>query len=135
VDDEDHRPDLTLHRDPRLERSPWPFDFLLKPLMGRLDLPPAAALPLIIGMLGSVYGAGIAALIVFPLGAAQMTLMAVFILTAHALIQEGIIQGQPGIHPLKATLVRIGAAIVTVLLMVPWVGSSNPWRPIRPLGR
>jgi hypothetical protein len=51
--------------------------------------------------------------------------MAVFILTAHALIQEGIIQGQSGIHPLKATLVRIGAAVVTVLLMVPWVGSST----------
>ena len=83
------------------------LDFLLKPLMGWLDLPPAAALPLIIGMLSSVYG-GIAAMIVFPFSTAQMTLMAVFILTAHALIQEGIIQGQSGIHPLKATLVRIG---------------------------
>ena len=100
------------------------LDFLLKPLMGWLDLPPAAALPLIIGMLSSVYG-GIAAMIVFPFSAAQMTLMAVFIMTAHALIQEGIIQGQSGIHPLKATLVRIGAAVVTVLLMVPWVGSST----------
>jgi Fe2+ transport system protein B len=100
------------------------LDFLLKPLMGLLDLPPAAALPLIIGMLSSVYG-GIAAMIVFPFSTAQMTLMAVFILTAHALIPEGIIQGQSGIHPLKATLVRIGAAVVTVLLMVPWVGSST----------
>ena len=100
------------------------LDFLLKPMMGLLDLPPAAALPLIIGMLSSVYG-GIAAMIVFPFSAAQMTLMAVFIMTAHALIQEGIIQGQSGIHPLKATLVRIGAAVVTVLLMVPWVGSST----------
>jgi Fe2+ transport system protein B len=100
------------------------LDFLLKPLMGLLDLPPAAALPLIIGMLSNVYG-GIAAMIVFPFSTAQMTLMAVFILTAHALIQEGIIQGQSGIHPLKATLVRIGAAVVTVLLMVPWVGSST----------
>jgi len=100
------------------------LDFLLKPLMGWLDLPPAAALPIVIGMLSSVYG-GLAAMIVFPFSTAQMTLMAVFILMAHALIQEGIIQGQSGIHPLKATLVRIGAAIVTVLLMVPWVGSST----------
>ncbi len=100
------------------------LDFLLKPLMGWLDLPPAAALPLIIGMLSSVYG-GIAAMIVFPFSSAQMTLMAVFILTAHALIQEGIIQGQSGIHPLKATLVRVGAAVVTLLLMAPWVGSST----------
>jgi len=92
--------------------------------MGLLDLPPAAALPLIIGMLSGIYG-GIAAMIVFPFSTAQMTLMAVFILTAHSLIQEGIIQGQSGIHPLQATLVRIGAAVVTVLLMVPWVRSST----------
>jgi hypothetical protein len=44
---------------------------------------------------------------------------------SHGLIQEGIIQGNSGIHPLKATLVRIGAATVTVLLMAPWVGSST----------
>ncbi|MBN2437328.1 MAG: iron transporter, partial [Deltaproteobacteria bacterium] len=100
------------------------LDFFLKPLMGLLDLPPAAALPLIIGMLGSVYG-GIAAMIVFPFSTGQMTLMAVFILTAHGLIAEGLIQGQSGIHPLKATLVRIGAAIFTVLIMIPWVGSST----------
>ncbi len=100
------------------------LDFLLKPLMGLLDLPPAAALPLIIGMLSYIYG-GIAAMVALPFSTAQMTLMAVFILTAHALIQEGIIQGKSGIHPLKATLVRIGAAVVTVLLMVPWVGSST----------
>lgn len=100
------------------------LDFLLKPLMRLLDLPPDAALPLIIGMLSSVYG-GLAAMIVFPFSAAQMTLMAVFILTAHGLIQEGIIQGQSGIHPAKATLIRIGAAVITVLLMVPFVGSST----------
>ena len=100
------------------------LDFLLKPLMGLLSLPPAAALPLISGMLSSVYG-GIAAMVVLPFSTAQMTLMAVFILMSHALIQEGIIQGNSGIHPLKATLIRIGAATVTVLLMAPWVGSST----------
>ena len=100
------------------------LDFLLKPLMGLLSLPPAAALPLVIGMLSSVYG-GLAAMVAIPFSTPQMTLMAVFILMAHALIQEGIIQGKSGIHPLKATLVRIGAALVTLLLMVPWVGSST----------
>ena len=64
-------------------------------------------------------------MVAIPFSTPQMTLMAVFILMAHALIQEGIIQGKSGIHPLKATLVRIGAATVTVLLMVPWVGSST----------
>jgi hypothetical protein len=44
---------------------------------------------------------------------------------AHNMIQEGIIQGKSGIHPLKATLVRIGAAAVTILLMTPWVGSTT----------
>jgi hypothetical protein len=100
------------------------LDFLLKPLMGFLYLPPEAALPLLIGMLSSVYAA-IAAMIVFPFSTAQMTLIAVFILTAHAMIQEGIIQGKSGIHPLKATLVRIGAAVIIVLAIAPWVGSST----------
>ena len=100
------------------------LDFLLKPLMGLFSLPPAAALPLVIGMLSSVYG-GLAAMVAIPFSTPQMTLMAVFILMAHALIQEGIIQGKSGIHPLKATLVRIGAALATLLLMVPWVGSST----------
>ncbi len=99
------------------------LDFLLTPLMGFLSLPPSAALPLIAGMLSSVY-AGIAAMAVLPFSAAQMTLMAVFILMCHSLLQEGIIQGQSGIHPLKATLVRFVAAVVTVLLIAPWVGSS-----------
>jgi hypothetical protein len=104
------------------------LDFLLRPLMGLFSLPPMAALPLLIGMLTGVYG-GIAAMIVLPFSTAQMTLMAVFILMAHALIQEGIIQGKSGIHPLKATLIRIAAASVTLLLMVPWVGSS----PVMPV--
>src|SRR4030042_1378468 len=99
------------------------LDFLLKPLMGIFSLPPTAALPLVIGMLSSVYG-GLAAMAVLPFSAAQSTVMAVFILMAHSLIQEGIIQGSSGIHPLKATAVRLAAAVVTVLLMVPWVGSS-----------
>lgn len=100
------------------------LDFILAPLMGFLSLPPTAALPLIIGMVSSVYG-GIAAMAVLPFSTGQMTLIAVFILMCHALIQEGIIQGNSGIHPLKATLVRVVAAVVTLLLMAPWVGSST----------
>jgi hypothetical protein len=51
--------------------------------------------------------------------------MSVYILMCHSLIQEGIIQGSSGIHPLKATLVRIGGAVITVLLIAPWVGSAT----------
>ncbi|MEW6334146.1 MAG: iron transporter [Thermodesulfobacteriota bacterium] len=100
------------------------LDFLLKPLMGFLSLPPNAALPLVIGMLSGVYG-GIAAMVVLPFDTGQMTLIAVFILMCHSLVQEGIIQGNSGIHPLKVTLVRLVAAVVTLLLMAPWVGSST----------
>lgn len=100
------------------------LDFILTPLMGLLHLPSTAALPLVIGMLSGVYG-GLAAMVVLPFSVPQMTLMAVFILMCHSLIQEGIIQGQSGIHPLKATLVRLVAAILTVLLMTFFVDSST----------
>ncbi len=100
------------------------LDFLLKPLMGFLSLPPEAALPLLVGILSSVYAA-IAAMIIFPFSPGQITLMSVFVLTAHAMIQEGIVQGKSGIHPLKTTLVRLGAAVALVFAITPWVGSST----------
>ncbi|OPZ03626.1 MAG: Nucleoside recognition [Alphaproteobacteria bacterium ADurb.BinA305] len=111
-----------------LDRSGWlaRIDFLLQPAMGLLSLPPEAALPLLIGMLANIYG-GIAAMVVLPLSLAQMTLVAIFLLTAHNLIQEGIIQAKSGLHPLKATLFRIGAATATVLCVAPFLdGGSAP---------
>lgn len=96
------------------------LDFLLAPAMELLSLPTIAALPLIIGMLANIYGA-IAAMVVLPFTTAQMTLMAIFLLTAHNLIQEGIIQARSGLHPLKATLFRITAAVVTVMLVAPFL--------------
>lgn len=98
-----------------LEWTGWlaKVDFVIQPVMSLLGLPAAAALPLIIGMLTSVYG-GIAAMMVLPFSKEQMTLMAIFLLIAHNLIQEGIIQGKSGLHPLKATAVRLAAAVITV---------------------
>jgi spore maturation protein SpmB len=96
------------------------LDFLLAPVMDLLSLPTMAALPLIIGMLANIYGA-IAAMVVLPFTAAQMTLMAIFLLTAHNMIQEGIIQARSGLHPLKATLFRLGAATATVMLVAPFL--------------
>lgn len=111
-----------------LDWSGWlgRIDFLLQPAMSLLSLPPEAALPLLIGMLTGIYG-GIAAMVVLPLTNAQMTLIAIFLLTAHNLIAEGIIQAKSGIHPLKATLFRIAAATVTVLCVAPFldVGSVS----------
>ncbi|MBA4397279.1 MAG: iron transporter [Syntrophus sp. (in: bacteria)] len=96
------------------------LDFLLAPAMDLLSLPTIAALPLIIGMLANIYGA-IAAMVVLPFTTAQMTLMGIFLLTAHNLIQEGIIQARSGLHPLKATLFRISAAVTTVMLVAPFL--------------
>ncbi|MDI9570383.1 MAG: iron transporter [Pseudomonadota bacterium] len=105
-----------------LEWSGWlrHMDFLLTPAMSLLHLPAAAALPLIVGMLANIYG-GIAAMVLLPLTEGQMTLIGVFLLMAHNLIQEGMIQGRSGIHPLKVTLFRIATASLTVMIIGPWV--------------
>ena len=99
-----------------LEYSGWLYkiDFLLRPGMNLLDLPPVAALPLIVGMLTGIYGC-IAAMAMLPLTIVQMTLIANFVLISHNLIQEGVIQGKSGLNPLRATLVRLTASIVTVM--------------------
>jgi len=98
-----------------LEYSGWLYqiDFLFKPGMHLLDLPPVAALPLIAGMLTGIYGC-IAAMAMLPLTIVQMTLIANFVLISHNLIQEGVIQGKSGLNPVRATLLRLTASIVTV---------------------
>ena len=92
------------------------LDFLLHPLMSLINLPAAAALPIIIAMLVSFYAA-IAIMIVLPFTIEQMTLIALFITIAHMLIPEGIIQHKSGLNIIKATLVRISAAILTVFVV------------------
>jgi len=101
-----------------LQWSGWLYrvDFLLKPLMGLVNLPAEAALPIIIGMLSSTYGS-IAAIAVLPFTVEQMTLIAIFTLIAHGLILEGVIQSKSGVSMVKATLVRIAAASLTVLIV------------------
>ena len=79
-----------------------------------------ATLPLLIGMLTNIYG-GIAAMSVLPFSHDQMTLMAIFLLIAHNLIQEGVIQAKSGIHPLKATVFRLVAAAFTVIAVAPFL--------------
>lgn len=101
-----------------LDYSGWisKTDFILEPVMDLLSLPPSAALPLIIGMLTGIYGA-IAAMTVLPLTMDHMTLIAIFLLISHGLVQEGIVQGKSGLHPLRATLSRLAASVVTVALL------------------
>jgi len=112
-----------------LQWSGWlaAADFLLGPLMGVLSLPPVAAVPLIVGMLTNLYGA-IAAMVVLPLNQGQMTLVAIFLLIAHNLVQEGVIQGQSGLHPFKATVFRLVVATLTVTAVAPFLDHPPPER-------
>ena len=92
------------------------IDFVIAPLTGLMGLPAMAALPIIIGGLTGIYG-GIAAMAVLPFSLGEMTLLANFLLICHNLIQEGVIQAKSGLHPVKATLFRVVAAVVTVYAM------------------
>jgi Fe2+ transport system protein B len=106
-----------------LEYSGWinQINFILEPCMNLLSLSPIAALPLIVGMLTGIYG-GIAAMAVLPLTTHEMTLIAIFILISHNLIQEGIIQSQSGLKPFRATFFRLVASVVTVMIVSRFLG-------------
>jgi Fe2+ transport system protein B len=108
-----------------IDYSGWmhKIDFLLTPAMNLLSLPPAAALPLIVGMLTGIYG-GIAAMVVLPFTNNEMTLIAIFLLISHNLIQEGIIQGKSGLNPVKAILFRLTASSMTVMIVSRFLGSE-----------
>jgi Fe2+ transport system protein B len=101
-----------------LDYSGWlrHLDVALKPAMATLSLPPSAALPILIGMTAGVY-ASLAAMAVLPLSTDHITIITVFILIAHNLPQEGIIQARSGINFVKTTLVRIIAAFATGALV------------------
>ncbi len=109
-----------------LEWSGWmeQIDFVIQPVMGVLSLPGVAALPLLIGMLTGIYG-GIASMAVLPFNTGQMTLIAVFLLIAHNLIMEGIVQGKSGMGITKATLFRLFSAVVVVLIIAPFIDTTG----------
>jgi len=90
------------------------FDFILSPVMNVIGLPSMAALPLIAGLLTGPYGA-IAAMAPLPLSIDQMTLVAIFLLISHNLIQEGVIQHESGLPFIPATLVRLLASVLMVM--------------------
>ena len=102
----------------------YALNFLLEPAMGLLNLPSIAALPLVVGMLSGIY-TGIAAMIVLPLTNNQMTLIAVFLMISHNLVQEGIIQAKSGLGALKATLIRLAASVITVIVVSSFMGDYS----------
>jgi hypothetical protein len=96
------------------------LDMVIEPVMGFLNLPAMAAIPLLVGMLTNIYG-GIASMAVLPLSVEQMTIVAIFLLISHNLVQEGIIQGNSGINPLKATIFRLVASVITILVVAQFI--------------
>ncbi len=100
------------------------LDFIFEPVMGVIGLPPVAALPFIAGLLTGPYGA-IAAMAPLPLTIDQMTLLAIFLLISHNLIQEGVIQSKSGLPFLKATLFRLIASITTVMVVSWFMGHET----------
>jgi hypothetical protein len=55
----------------------------------------------------------------------QMTLLAIFLLISHNLIQEGVIQSKSGLPFLKATLFRLIASITTVMVASWFLGHET----------
>jgi len=99
----------------------YKLDFLLTPVMTWLSLPASAALVLIIGVLTGPYGA-VAALWAMPFSMEHMTLIAIFILIAHNLIQESMVQGNSGINPFFAAFVRLFLAFVMTFVCAKIMG-------------
>ena len=100
------------------------LDFLLHPLMNVINLPAAAALPIIVAMTVSFY-AGIAIMVVLPFTIEQIILIALFMTIAHMLIVEGIVQHRSGLNFIKATLLRIGAAILSVFVVSQFFANTS----------
>jgi len=97
--------------------------------MNLINLPFQAALPIIGGMLINAY-VTIAAMTALPFTIEQMKLITVFTLICHNLIIEGIIQHKSGINVIKITLIRIAAAILTVLIASQFLGDTSQSLPV-----
>ena len=109
-----------------IEASGWlsHLEVFLKPALKFISLPPEAVLPLVSGLFVGLYG-GIAAMAVLPFSTEQMTLIAVFLLMAHNLVQEGIVQAKSGTTIFKISIIRLLSAIVAVWVVAQFVDSET----------
>jgi len=104
----------------------YALDPVFQPVMGLINLPPQAALPILSAMFTSFY-AGLAMIVVIPFTQEQVMLLAIFITICHMLIVEGIIQHKAGFNFLQTDILRIitaGATVYVVSLFFP--GTENP---------
>lgn len=97
---------------------------VLAPAMGLFGLSAAAALPLAIGLLAGIYGA-IASMAVLNLGVSEMTLVAVFLLMAHNLPQEVLIQVRAGSRWVHALFTRLAAAMAVTWVLSRVLGGAS----------
>jgi hypothetical protein len=109
------------------------LNVIFEPVMKIIGLPAVAALPILVGLLTGIYGA-IAAMAPLSLSVDQMTLVAVFVLIAHNLIQEGMVQNNSGLPFLRANLIRLTASFMTVPIISTFMGDvSAPGELSNPL--
>ncbi|MCL0065644.1 iron transporter [Dehalococcoidia bacterium] len=100
------------------------LDVFLEPLVNLINLPPEAGLPIITSIFIGPYSV-IAIITVIPFTTEQMTLIAIFTLISHSLIMEGIIQHKSGLNIIKASVIRLAAAIVAVLVVSQFLGDTS----------
>ena len=84
---------------------------VLSPVMGLFGLPGEAAVALVSGFFAGVYG-GVAAAAALPLTPAQVTIVAIIVLTAHNLVVESTVQSRSGTSGLAVTGVRLVTAFL-----------------------
>ncbi len=94
----------------------YALDPIFQPIMGLINLPPQAALPILLAIFTSVYAA-IGMMVVVPFSAGQVLLLAVFITIAHMLVVEGLIQHKSGINLMKINAIRLVTAGLTVFVV------------------
>lgn len=94
----------------------YALDSIFQPIMGLINLPPQAALPILLAIFTSFYAA-IGIIVVVPFSAGQVLLLAVFITIAHMLVVEGLIQHKSGINLVKINAIRLVTAGLTVFVV------------------
>lgn len=99
------------------------LDFLLEPLMRLMHLPASAAVVLIIGLFTGIYGT-VAALSVMSFSMDHMTLIAIFTLISHNIIQEGLVQANSGIRFFTAAAFRLVMAFVVTFICAKLMGAG-----------
>ncbi|MCG8637320.1 MAG: iron transporter [Desulfobacterales bacterium] len=99
------------------------LDFLLEPLMTLIHLPASAAVVLVIGLFTGIYGT-VAALSVMSFSMDHMTLIAIFTLISHNLIQESLVQANSGISFFMASVFRLVMAFAVTFICGALMGVS-----------